>query len=934
MAVPDSHYSVDVDLAPRDIQALDSADAVAAFFARLGYNTAVRIKQEPANLGIAASGTIGPIRKIELLASQGNLLQVYLFEVKSVTVAHTRALVRSVARDRIENFLLVITSDYERIDFVLVEKSEPQRAKTGRQLGQPRTVLRPRPLHVDRRKADNRVHLRVLRRFTYTESDPIAQYEKLLSALTIADWSEEYFNNRALFSDYYLTQRLTTTEQWRDDPKPVYKELRALYRGAVGRWAGKPEVDVRSGLIEPTLGRLGFAAQQGKASTDDASEPDYRLFADKKAKKPLAVCLAYTWGRSLDGKDYTRDKDTPGENPGAVVVSVLERAEAPWTIVTNGKVWRLYSARTHSRATNYYEIDLEEVLASGGPAAGDPAEAFKYFWLLFRREAFEDVEAVREGEMRQQPFLDHLLDDCHEYAKKLGERLKDRVFDHVFKHLSRGFLEHMRRGKRKGADIPQEELDQVFRGTLTLLYRVLFLLYAEARDLLPVREKRGYWHKSIENLKREVAEAAGTIADEAEGRLKKKYSTSKYELYDRLTELCAIVDRGDAANNVPTYNGGLFMMEPDAADDTDEAESARFLAEHKIPDFHLARGLDWLARDRDPKREDLVPVDYKSLGVRQLGSIYEGLLEFRLRVAPQKMAVVKGKRTEEVIPHSEAKKKGRKILKDGRGKSAKERTHKKGELYLENDKRERKATGSYYTPDHIVKYIVTNAVGPALREKFEQVTPKLREAERAYHEAVKRQKAFQQQGMKGDDPEKTANTYRGVVDELFSIRVLDPAMGSGHFLVETVDLVTDRMIDFLNGFRWNPVFSQLRATREQILGSMDDQGITIDAKRLTDVNLLKRHVLKRCVYGVDLNPMAVELAKVSLWLDCFTLGAPLSFLDHHLRCGDSLIGVTVAEVRDAIEGEREGKALQTTLFGSRFAGLMLATDLRPRKETT
>ena len=65
------------------------------------------------------------------------------------------------------------------------------------------------------------------------------------------------------------------------------------------------------------------------------------------------------------------------------------------------------------------------------------------------------------------------------------------------------------------------------------------------------------------------------------------------------------------------------------------------------------------------------------------------------------------------------------------------------------------------------------------------------------------------------------------------------------------------------------------------------------------MNLLKRHVLKRCIYGVDLNPMAVELAKVSLWLDAFTLGAPLSFLDHHLRCGNSLIGATFKDLEAA-----------------------------------
>ena len=91
------------------------------------------------------------------------------------------------------------------------------------------------------------------------------------------------------------------------------------------------------------------------------------------------------------------------------------------------------------------------------------------------------------------------------------------------------------------------------------------------------------------------------------------------------------------------------------------------------------------------------------------------------------------------------------------------------------------------------------------------------------------------------------------------------------------------------------------------------------------MNLLKRHVLKRCVYGVDLNPMAVELAKVSLWLDCFTLGAPLSFLDHHLKHGNSLIGARVDEVQEALECKQNE---QMSLFArSQFAGVMLATDL-------
>jgi Eco57I restriction-modification methylase len=174
--------------------------------------------------------------------------------------------------------------------------------------------------------------------------------------------------------------------------------------------------------------------------------------------------------------------------------------------------------------------------------------------------------------------------------------------------------------------------------------------------------------------------------------------------------------------------------------------------------------------------------------------------------------------------------------------------------------------------------------------------PKLREAQQKRKAFFEKQEALRKQGIRGEPDSKAEFIGQEVVDELFNIKILDPAMGSGHFLVEAVDYITDKTLDFLNAFPWNPVIAHLFRMREKILHEVEGKEITIDAKRLTDVNLLKRHVLKRCIYGVDINPMAVELAKVSLWLDCFTLGAPLSFLDHHLRCGNSLIGVTVEEI--------------------------------------
>ena len=926
----------DRNISVADIQTLATRDDVAAFFAALGYRTDSRQVQSVSAMGVNAGPLARQIKHIERIAVHDDgaePLDAYMIELSSVTIAATQGLARNL-RNRAGNYLLVLTDDYERLDFVVLQRSlpgTPTSPMTARQVS-----VRPRILTVNRRNPTP-VQLRVLRRFTYTEPDADAQYDKLLSAYAVAEWSEPFFNNRALFSDYYLNERLPELAEWKERPEEAYHSLRELLPRLSRQTDTVEDGATLHSPIESALDTLGF--NPVKAAGGD--EPDYRLYAPDNPERPVAVCLAYAWNRYLDGKDEARDAQTPDENPGARVVTVLESGEAPWAIVTNGKLWRLYSARTHSRSTNYYEIDLDETLAMA-----DPNEAFRYFWLFFRQSAFFAREVQTDGQIRELNFLGRLLEESENYAKALGERLKERVFEQVFPQFAAGFIEHLKgqvgmAGPRQGSLLtvseqlalkrePDEEFRrQVFNGTLTLLYRLLFLLYAESRDLLPVKEARGYWERSLTKLKADIAEKAGPIGDDVPDRLRETYraSADATELYDRLLDLFSVVDRGSRDLNVPLYNGGLFITNPNSADNTQEAETARFLTSHKIPDRYLARGLDLLARDLDDKRQDLVFIDYKSMGVRQLGSIYEGLLEFKVRIAQEKMAVVKGKRTEEVIPYQEAGKSRKKVLTLGRGRNAPERVYQAGDVYLENDRRERKASGSYYTPDHIVKYIVENAVGPVLAEKFDKLRPKFREAQQAYRTAEERAESFRKQRMKADDSAKVANTYTGLVDDLFDLKVLDPAMGSGHFLVEAVDYICDRILGeregFLRAFPWNPVTRFLQDTRDAIVAEMERQGVAVDTGRLTDINLLKRHVLKRCAYGVDLNPMAVELAKVSLWLDCFTIGAPLSFLDHHLKCGNSLIGTTVQETEGELAKQTEGHT--ATLFGGPFQGLLTAT---------
>src|SRR5262249_41301087 len=149
--------------------------------------------------------------------------------------------------------------------------------------------------------------LRVLRRFTWTEPTAFDQFEKLRYAYDLAHWSELYFNNRGLFSDYYLTERLRTRDaspaevpEWREAPKPTYQRLRSLYDQASGRLAGKKIRDLCDILYEPVLAELGFGVTQA-GSTESGLH--LRLFDPSRPDKLLAICLPFPWGRELDRKD-------------------------------------------------------------------------------------------------------------------------------------------------------------------------------------------------------------------------------------------------------------------------------------------------------------------------------------------------------------------------------------------------------------------------------------------------------------------------------------------------------------------------------------------------------------------------------------------------------------------------------------------------------
>jgi hypothetical protein len=582
----------------------------------------------------------------------------------------------------------------------------------------------------------------------------------------------------------------------------AFQEISDLFQKKSKVLENYNESQLEENFIRPVLRALGhFFGVQGKVLKKDRT-PDYAFFPDQETKneadtylgvedyykKAVAVGDAKSWKVSLDKRRSGRG-EFEMQNPSYQIDVYLRDTPPKWAVLTNGRLWRLYHESTSYKLDVFYEIDLPALLLARN------LENFKYFYLFFRREAFPQVV---DGDC----FLDRVRNDSVAYAQEIGEDLKENVYK-AMKILAEGFLAE----SSNCLDSSDEAIREVQDNALRLLYRLLFLFYAESRNLLDTNNK--YYHElSLQKLKYEIA-----------GRLDRgdPLLSVRYYYWEALNGLFSLINDGSESRGIgkdqfyiPAYNGGLF----------DPAKN-RFLEEKKIGDSHLARALDLMARSQD---RDKGFVDYSSLEIRHLGSIYEGLLEYRLKIADKEMVVVKEKGKEVLMATGEAG--GRKILD----------TIPADGLYLVTDKGERKATGSYYTPDYIVKYIVKNTVEPIIKKKRQE----------------------------------WLGSNRPFAEYILSIKVLDPAMGSGHFLVEATDQLALWLVQAWATARPEEVES--KDVAEQ------------------DIHWARREVVRNCIYGVDLNPMAVELAKLSLWLTTVASNKPLSFLDHHLRCGNSLIG--------------------------------------------
>jgi Alw26I/Eco31I/Esp3I family type II restriction m6 adenine DNA methyltransferase len=427
--------------------------------------------------------------------------------------------------------------------------------------------------------------------------------------------------------------------------------------------------------------------------------------------------------------------------------------------------------------------------------------------------------------------------------------------------------------QRQGSTAPIEQyldsdelLRTIYEESLTLLYRLLFLFYAESRDLLPMHDELYRDTYSLEALRDDII----SVHDDPDPR--RFFSQGATDLDVRLRELFGLIDVG-FGNLIPAYNGGLF-----------DPEQHPFLESFKVGDYYLARAIDLLSRTRPQngqvRGEGRKKVTYRDLDVRHLGEIYEGLLEYSAHIAREEQVIFERKKNnqkyEEYVAASELSATERRQLEEYRRARAENPefpslprgcsvtgVKEPGQYFLVYGGKEskRKSSGSYYTPDYIVQYIVENTLGPLVRGE----------------------------NREGDKQNVPLNA-----DEILNLKVLDPAMGSGHFLVAATEYLA-------------------RAYGQALIREgRDSDGAMSDAEFIR----YKRMVAERCIYGVDINPMAVELAKLSLWLFTMDPQRPLSFLDHHLKCGNALIGAWIKDLGALPDTKQHPD--QLNLFEARF----------------
>lgn len=608
--------------------------------------------------------------------------------------------------------------------------------------------------------------------------------------------SLQNYRNEYLFSEIYLQEiieRPVTDENLRASLQTIKEWREYADKTSLEKWT--------TTYIDPVLDTLGFGHHRAEEKIFNI----LFLFPDVDKTKPMSICYVVPPSEDINCT-------IKGKHWAEKIIGNLRKHHFEWGILTDGIYWRIYHTKEPTPYETYVEVNLETILNS------QDYVAFQIFYFFFRPDNF-----VREenGECK----FDIYKEESTKTTEYIEENLRAAIEREeegggVLQTLCRGYLNTLKQDKYS-----EEERQRIYGSAILYLFRLLFLFYSTARNLLK--------SDSIEAFK-------NIVLNSLRFHNKGGAQSNSCDIWFRLQDLFAEIDL--------TYDGGLFNPY--------ENNLTQFIEETRITDPFISEVIFGLGYYQKSKG-NFVPIEYRDLSVRHLGSLYEGLLEHKLFIASEVTVVRKSGNKVSFIPQSQA----------GRI-SRSETIIEKGKVYFSEDAKERKLSGSYYTPEDVVEYIIKNTVDALLEEKKQElmanIEPVLKELDSAINESErKRLELFT------DD-----KVVKFIEEKTLSLSILDPTMGSGHFLVNATNHIANFIAGLLNEFPgYNPKIS-------------------------SDPAYWRRRVVEDCIYGVDLNPLAVELAKLCLWITTAFKEKPLSFLNHHLKQGNALVGVRISDLEE------------------------------------
>ena len=649
------------------------------------------------------------------------------------------------------------------------------------------------------------------------------------------------------------------------------------------------------------LKRADWCAANLKASLPEHGvtlSPDLAVIDEQRANKPLLLIQTYAQDVDLDA---TLKLDGWAATPADRIVQLCRSLGCRLGLVTNGERWMLADApvgAVTTLASWYARIWSQEPIT---------LQAFVH--LLGIRRFFVD-------ESEQLPALfDRSLKFQDEVTDALGEQVR-RAVEVLIQTLDKADQD---RNRELLHDVKEPEL---YEAALTVMMRLVFLLSAEERGLLLMGDERYEANYALSTLRMQLRKESEEILER------------RWDAWSRLLAIFRAVFGGieHESLRLPALGGSLF--DPD-----------------RFPFLEgRAKGSNWRTDVAKP-----LPIDnrtvlllleaiqqfqgrtlsYRALDVEQIGYVYEGLLERTVkRTTEVTLDLSFGKDAKkniftfneletlknqgvpvlvETLSSPKALKRAESAIQNDLAKPVDDTladrllTACQGDTKLRDRVKpyahllrtdpwdyplvypagafivttgsDRRETGTHYTPKSLTEAIVAETLTPVAYVGPAEGTPR-------EHWALK-------------SPA-----------ELLDLKICDPAMGSGAFLVQACRWLSDRLVE-----AWSQV--ETLGKTVSVDGEVLETGVANEPlPRDTEARtvIARRLIAERCLYGVDLNPLAVELAKLSIWLVTLAKGRPFGFLDHNLRCGDSLLGIHRLDQLTELSMTPGGKG-QQRLFG-------------------